>query len=128
EDSGCGLLEQYVFVSVEKLEEGTWEVHSNKPLTDGRLMDVAELPVIDQLNVVQDGSNHIAVDWQASHARADMKVMLYLSEDAQTDTGRLLTGELSSSGSTNIQLPDALPSGEYYIRAVLMDGDELLHD
>lgn len=128
EDSQSGLLEQYVYISVVDPEPGTWKMVSDKPLDDGRLMDVAELPVIDQLTVESIGTHELQVEWQSSHAKDGMEVALYLSEDGGSDTGRLLQRGLPATGSTTVSLPDTLPSGAYHIRATLIEEDMLKHD
>ncbi len=127
DESQSGVLEQYMYVSVVAPEPGTWTIATSKPLEGGRLMDVAELPELEQLEVEMIGSHELAVQWQSAHVDEDMHVALYLSEDGDSDSGRLLLSELDATGSTTVQLPDTLPSGEYYIRAALVNGDMLEH-
>lgn len=128
EESQSGLLEQYVYVSVVDPETGTWSVVSSKPLDDGRLMDVAELPLIDQLTIESVGTHEVEVDWQSSHVEEGTEVALYLAEDGVSDTGRLLQSGLLATGSTTVQLPETLPSGVYHIRATLIEDDMLKHE
>ncbi|MBD2847870.1 S-layer homology domain-containing protein [Paenibacillus sp. IB182496] len=128
EESKSGLAEQYIYVSVTDPQPGTWKVATSKPLDDGRLLDVKELPVLDQLTVEQTGSHVLKVQWHADHVDEDMNVALYLSEDGDTDSGQLLLHALPTSGSTTVTLPETLASGNYYIRATVVDKDMLEAD
>lgn len=128
DESESGLDERYVYVTIVHPENGTWQVRSDRELEGGRLLAASELPKIQQVTAELNGSHEVSVTWTSAQAAKDMVVELYLSEDNESDPGRVLSYDLPATGHTAISLPDTLPSGDYYIRAVLRDGDMVVTD
>src|SRR5690606_28988010 len=78
--------------------------------------------------------NEVTVNWDVAHADG-MDIAIYLTEssklipDADEDAGfgTMMVGPEEvdvSAGSITFTLPDTLASGEYYMKAVLVDKDQ----
>lgn len=125
EDSESGTLEKYVYVSVDDPASGDWTVQSDKPL-GWSLMEVEDLPTLENVTVNSTGERKVQVDWQG--IKMDGKqVSLYVAEDRE-DSGRLLKqGVDASQESATLTLPETAPSGDYEIKAVLHDEGRNYH-
>ncbi len=118
--SASGTHEQRVYVSAVDPIVGEWTIQSNQELT-GRLLEALPIPELTSVEVEQTGDHEAQVHWQTANAEGQ-QVALYITENAETDSGRLLLDGLdATSGSTTIALPDTMPSGSYHIKAVLYD-------
>ncbi len=141
EVSDSGLIENWMYISAlgtdedghpvagKPAEQGTWTIASDQPL-EGSTLNVAAMPEITELSSILDG-NEVTVQWEAAAADG-MDIAIYLSEsdqlipdnNEQTDFGTMMVGPEEvdvSAGTTTFTLPDTLSSGDYYIKAVLVD-------
>lgn len=128
EYSETGQIEKRMFISAPA-EAGEWSFSSNQAL-HGSILKVAALPKINHVDVTHVGDN-LTVTWDAS-AADDMNVAFYLTEtnevkttkDGSIDPGILLAGPddgiKASAGEVTLSIPPTVASGDYYVKAVLV--------
>ncbi len=149
EASESGLDEQWMYISAlgtdaggnpvsgNAAESGSWMIASDQPL-EGSALNVAVMPEIGNV-VASLTDNRVDVTWNATGAEGK-KVALYITDSdqevpeltsEQADVSRLMiapdNGVLATAGTASFTLPDTLPTGDYYVKAVLVDGDLNLH-
>ncbi|WP_248923909.1 S-layer homology domain-containing protein [Paenibacillus hamazuiensis] len=116
--SESGTLEQKMYVSVVNPQSGDWKVVSDRPIQSA-LLNVAIPPSLKSVSAETTGDHKVRVSWQGDHVQ-DEKVSLYISENNEKDPGHLLTEGLDvNAGAAELTLPSSLPTGSYYIRAVV---------
>ncbi|MCY9660127.1 S-layer homology domain-containing protein [Paenibacillus chondroitinus] len=125
EESASGEREQSVLISMKHPMAGTWRVTTDREL-EWTLENVTVPPTFTTVDVQQpDATNpqQISVNWQSDHTTNE-KVSLFLSTNNENDPGSLLVQDLDvSAGSAQIVLPNSTPTGTYYVKAVLSQGD-----
>lgn len=125
--SDSGTLEQRIYVTIPAPKQGTWKVQSDTNI-GYVLYDAAEPAQFSEVSVQPQSDLTYEVHWQTTGALGQEKVALHLAEDNETDSGRLLIGDLDvTTGTAEFTLPGSMPSGEYYVRADLSDNETLLH-
>lgn len=123
EDSASGMEEKRVYISVVAPQAGEWVITSDTPITSA-LFDVEGIAHLTEVQATEVGNNTYEVEWQVEHSKGTEQVAIYLTEDNEADSGRLLADQIAvNEGTTTFTLPDSLPSGDYYVKAMLMDGD-----
>lgn len=125
EESTSGEREQSVLISMKNPIPGTWRVTTDREL-EWTLENVTVPPTFTSVDVQQSDAmhpRHVTVNWLGDHTTNE-KVSLFLSTNNENDPGSLLVQDLDvSAGTADIVLPDTTPSGSYYVKAVMSQGE-----
>lgn len=123
EISLSGMDEKRIYVKIIDPKPGTWTVKSDQPISY-TLYDVEEIARLTDLQATELGNNTYETEWEVSSGKGEETVALYLTEDHTEDSGRLIEdGIPAKDGKASFTLPDSLQSGQYYVKAILMDGE-----
>lgn len=128
DESMSGIEEKRVYISFVDQPSGNWTITSDQSLVVEEYI-VDDLPEFESVNVEQTSDHALNVSWSSTTAAtADHVVDFYLTEDPANETGMLLLDDVSvESGNTQIILPETLPSGTYYIRAMMREDQSIVH-
>ncbi len=141
--SQSGEEEFSMYVTVTGPEGGTWEIHTDRPLKSvPKLYEVEGLPTIQNVNETLS-SDEVTVHWDTENVEDHMGVAIYLTEDNNVPRGDEAdpvkapshdvlvitpsTGIKASDGTATFTVPETLPSGNYYVKTVLVENDTNLH-
>lgn len=130
--SALGTDEEGTPVAGMSAEKGTWTIESDQPL-EGSTLNIAAMPEITELSSSIDG-NKVTVNWDTVAADG-LDIAIYITEsnqlipenNEQADFGTMMVGPEevdAAAGTTTFTLPDTLPTGDYYIKAVLVDENQ----
>ncbi len=106
-----------IYIPLEKPDNSTWQLTSSKSVNT-RLIKIDEIPELTQVSGSLNGSQ-LTVNWSGKKLN-DEKVNIVLFTD-DDNVGKIVASDIAvTSGNADIQLPNDLPSGNYYIRAQLI--------
>ncbi len=89
------------------------------------IIEVEALPELtEEVTAVKNG-NQLDVTWNAENVTENTSLHISLSEE-QGETADVLLAEITDtatirSGSSSIAIPDSVPSGNYYVNAVIIE-------
>jgi len=116
--SDSGRTEQYAFITLTNPEPGSWNLSSDKQV-DMKVMDVAPIPKLNNLTATVE-SGKIKAEWNGSEM-GNTTLSFYLCND-ENDAGTFIAGGIDNTqGQAELDFPEKINSGEYYLRAQLED-------
>lgn len=144
-ESDSGLDEKWLYISAlgtdedgsplfgERAELGIWTISSAIELK-GYALNVASMPEITDVSAHITGAD-VTVEVHANDAAEGQTVAVYVKPSGNDDSG---SGQLMVSPAQNVNisggnaittftLPDSLPSGDYIVKVVLVDGEDNIH-
>ncbi len=136
--SSSGMVERLISIGIPNPEPGIWTVTTAVSTTSVALVNASNVPAIANVGVVGDVStgHNLEVTWETEALAGDEKVMLLLCTDEKDASGNLIDPgtPIVSGGEMAVEidaedglwygvLSDNVPSGDYYVRAVLYKTD-----
>ncbi|MBO8155554.1 MAG: hypothetical protein H0Z32_03745 [Bacillaceae bacterium] len=140
DESASGVAEHYMVIAVKVPQKGNWTITTSEPLKgDPVAYSVTALPEIHHVTATSS-ENNVTVTWDLSNTEDGKEVALYLTTDNGVpdpdSTESIESSDIHVLGPAGVNandhtatfsIPETLPSGEYFVKAVLADGDTNLH-
>lgn len=133
EISESGRTEKRLYISFVRSEDqpfdGEWTINSPIAFDEINVMEALPLPEIETLQMEQRG-DQLDIQWKVNKQALGNTVAFYVTEDNESDTGTLIKDKIfidQETGSTSISIPETTQSGEYFIRMVIHDDGQPLH-
>jgi len=116
--SESGRTEQYAFITLIDPEPGSWTLTSDRQL-DLKVMDVAPIPKLNDLTATVENGK-IKAAWSGTEMGSST-LSFYLCSD-ENDAGVFIAGGIDNAlEQAELDFPEKINSGEYYLRAQLED-------
>lgn len=121
EDSESGNLENYVYISIENPNDGTWTLESDQGI-ESTLMDVTVPPGFNSIETQEISDERLKITWDAHHAEESLVSLFIINKEDPESAGYKLEANLDGTKGalgTIVDIPTGLTEGEYLVRATI---------